>query len=62
MTGHGTKIYAKNGSKYSGGWKDNKKHGKGTYTFQSGSVLSGAFKDGIFNERIQDLWTGSGLV
>ena len=34
------------GSKYIGGWKDEKRHGQGTYTFSDGEKYIGEFKDG----------------
>ena len=32
--------------KYSGGWKDGKKHGKGTRTHSDGGIYAGEWKDG----------------
>jgi len=51
--GQGTRIYVDKylGGKYSGGWKDGKKHGQGTYTFSSGGWYDGSWKDG-------QSWTG----
>jgi hypothetical protein len=34
------------GNKYAGEWKDNKKHGQGTYTFADGGKYVGEWKDG----------------
>ena len=50
--GFGANTYA-NGKTYVGEWKDDKKDGKGTFTWNSGShkgdVYVGEFKDGKFN-------------
>jgi len=35
------------GEKYIGGWKNDKPHGKGTYTFANGSKQVGTFKNGL---------------
>ena len=35
-------MYA-NGSRYEGAWDGNQKHGKGTFTFEDGSVYAGVF-------------------
>lgn len=38
-----------NGNRYAGEFKNNKKHGQGTYTVANGDQYSGEFKDGTFN-------------
>ena len=38
-----------NGNRYAGEFKNNKKHGQGTYTVTNGDQYSGEFKDGTFN-------------
>ena len=43
--GFGTETSA-DGTKYSGEFKDGKRHGQGTYTFASGEGYVGEFKDG----------------
>jgi hypothetical protein len=37
-----------NGSKYEGEWKAGKFNGKGTFTYASGKVVSGNWKDNKF--------------
>ena len=48
----GTFTYT-NGDKYVGGWKDDKRHGQGTYTFGPGEfygdVYVGEYKDGMYH-------------
>ena len=48
MLGQGTFYYA-SGIKYTGEWKDNKKHGKGTKYWPDGNKEEWEYKDG---ERI----------
>jgi len=43
---HGMGIYSHNKTKYEGQFEDNKKHGKGTFTFPSGAKYEGDFKEG----------------
>ena len=44
------------GNKYVGGWKDDKKHGQGTYTFTSGVYEVGEYKDGdMYNGKRFDI-------
>ena len=38
-----------NGNRYAGEFKNNKKHGQGTYTVANGDQYVGEFKDGTFN-------------
>ena len=38
-----------NGNRYAGEFKNNKKHGQGTYTVANGDQYTGEFKDGTFN-------------
>ena len=49
------KVTSPDGRKYVGEWKDDKKHGQGTYTWSDGSNYVGKFKDGIPNG--QGTWT-----
>ena len=37
---------------YEGSWKDNKQHGKGTYTDQNGKSQSGIWNDGERKKEI----------
>lgn len=32
-------------SKYNGEWKDDKMHGRGTFTFEDGTIADGEFRD-----------------
>ena len=34
------------GRKYEGGWRNNKKHGRGTYLMSGGVTYTGEFRDG----------------
>jgi hypothetical protein len=43
MCGTGTFLYAVEGDRYSGSFRDDKKHGSGTYTFANGNSYSGLF-------------------
>ena len=38
-------VTGTNGQKYVGAWKDNSRHGQGTYTYASGNKYVGAYKD-----------------
>tara|TARA_B110000438_G_C15738202_1_gene617232 strand:+ start:194 stop:520 length:327 start_codon:yes stop_codon:yes gene_type:complete len=48
--GFGTYISA-NGNKYVGEWKDDKKHGKETFTFTNGDVERGIWENGELVEE-----------
>ncbi len=49
MHGQGTATYA-DGSRYEGGWKDDKKHGQGTATYPDGSGYE--IKDGEIHDLV----------
>ena len=57
MHGQGTYAYA-NGDKYVGEFKDNKRHGLGTFTFPDGAKDSGYWMKGEF---VPDICEGMGL-
>ena len=40
-----------NGDSYVGEWKDNKRHGKGTYRYADGNKYVGEWKDDDFNGK-----------
>jgi hypothetical protein len=44
--GFGTYYFAEDGSKYEGQWKNDKRHGKGKYTFKNGGYYDGEWADG----------------
>ena len=45
INGYGTATYA-NGDKYVGEYKDDKRHGQGTFTFADGTVEKGIWENG----------------
>ena len=47
-------TYTADGDKYVGGFKDNKYHGQGTYTYKDGGKYVGEYKDGL---EIQGTYT-----
>ena len=47
------------GDKYVGEWKDDKRHGQGTYTFADGTIERGYYMNGEF---IPDICKGMGLT
>ena len=47
--GQGSLVGHKSGSKYVGEWKDNKRHGQGTFAWKDGRKLVGEWKDGLPN-------------
>ena len=40
-----------NGEKYDGEWKDNMKHGKGTYFYASGASYTGDWQDDVMHGK-----------
>ena len=50
MTDKSKRIYA-DGDKYVGEFKDDKRHGHGTYTYADGEVLKGLWENGEFKGR-----------
>ena len=47
VNGYGTHI-SSNGSKYVGEWKNDQRHGQGTYTYADGTIKKGLWGDGEF--------------
>ena len=45
------------GRKYVGEWRDDKRHGRGTFTYISGDKYVGEYSDG--ERRGQGVWTGA---
>jgi hypothetical protein len=44
-------MHYKNGNRYSGGFKNGKFHGKGTFVYSYGREITGQWKEGEFIEE-----------